>query len=268
MEDLIIFNHIPRTGGTSLRVILNRIYGESRVFFINSRDIPSSLEQFNTLSEEEKRSYKVISGHGAMHFQAAGGNIITVSILREPVNLFLSQYHYLRKSKNSNFLNEVSKLSSLEEYLEYAIEKGQDNMMVRCLDPENNQFSERNAIVPQMEISGEEMLARAKRSLHDYDAVLDLHQFNKHLYELASILKWKRIPLFRPLNKSIPARTSRNIDNALRLRMEQFLRYDIDLYNYYMDNIAEFINQDKNRGIRYRTFLMRQFLISLASRYA
>jgi hypothetical protein len=93
VEKTIIFNHIPRTGGTTLRVILNRVYGETNVFFINSRNIPASLDEYNKLSQQEQARFKVISGHGALHFHPRQGNKFTITVLREPISLFISQYH-------------------------------------------------------------------------------------------------------------------------------------------------------------------------------
>ena len=75
----------------------------------------------------------VIAGHGAEYFSEFVNNPIRVTILRDPVELFFSQYQYLKNSPNSIFQKEISKLRSIEEYLDFAIENGQDNLMTRYL---------------------------------------------------------------------------------------------------------------------------------------
>lgn len=261
MDNIIIFNHIPRTGGTTLRVILNRVYGEEHVFFINSRDIPSSLAEYKRLSPDEQTQYKVISGHGALHFQPTERKVFTITILRDPVSLFLSQYHYLRRSENSNFLEEVSALASIEDYIEYAVSKGQDNMMVRCLDPENLQFTVPDTHIQRMEDAGEHMLQRAIKSLQDHDAILNLSTFDKDIYSLARTLAWKRIPVYRPLNTGNYPGHAPQANKALKERLEKLLRYDIELYSYFCEKIKRDHKNEEKRGVRYCAFVARQRLI-------
>ena len=185
MENTIIFNHIPRTGGTTFRVILNKVYGEKHVFFINSRDIAGSLATFRAMSREERNNYRVISGHGAENFAAFLENPLRVTILREPVSLFISQYYYLRKSPNSNFLAEVSALTSMDDYIDYAIKNGQDNMMTRFLSGQNESLIEADIPPPDMDIEGEAMVNNAIRMMEQYDAVIDLGDFDRGIFRLS-----------------------------------------------------------------------------------
>ena len=104
----ILFNHIPKTGGTTLRIILNKVYGNNNVFFINSKDIPASYKKFKSLSTDVRNGYSVISGHGSEFFSVLMATPFRICLLREPKSLFISQYNYLRQSKKS-----ISQLSTL-----------------------------------------------------------------------------------------------------------------------------------------------------------
>ena len=81
MEETILFNHIPKTGGSTLRIILNRVYGKKNVFFIKSTDLFGSLNLFRKLSSENQNNYKVIAGHGAVYFSEFVNNPIKVTII-------------------------------------------------------------------------------------------------------------------------------------------------------------------------------------------
>jgi hypothetical protein len=205
--------------------------------------------------------FKVIAGHGALHFQPIEQKVFTITILRDPVSLFLSQFYYLRRSKNSNFLDEVSALRSVEDYIGYAKMKGQDNMMVRCLDPENKQFTDTDVKTPRMEDTGNQMLQRAIKCLHDHDAVLDLSSFDEDIFKLSSLLGWKRIPVYRPLNKGKYTGDANNEEMAISESIEDLLRYDIELYNYFCNEIKRVHRNEGKGGIRYLAFKARQKLI-------
>lgn len=266
MDHTIIFNHIPRTGGTSLRVILNKIYGEERVFFINSRDIPSSLKTFKSLDVDKRKSYKVISGHGANAYIGLVERPFVITILREPLSLFSSQYYYLRKSHNSNFLDEVKRLDSLEQYIAYAIGHAQDNMMTRLMDPTNNQLYELEKPPPVMDEVGDHILHNALTQLREYDAIIDLDDFDRGIYSLGKMLAWKRIPLYRPQNKSEWNSKVLEDDPSLKEKITHVLRYDLELYSLFRQNNHGIGRKTSKNSIGYAFFSLRQKIIKLIDR--
>lgn len=261
---LILLNHIPRTGGTTLRIILNRVYGEERIFFIRSKSIASSLEKFSTMNEEERARFRVITGHGALLFEHLVKAPFRITVLREPVSLFISQYHYLKSSPNSNFLAEVSSLNSLEDYISFALENGQDNMLTRFLSG-NQEWLISNAPAPDMAKQGSKMLEAAKAELERYDTVIDLADFDRGVYALSEKLGWKRIPVFRAGNKGISPASERVISSSTRNKLEVLLQYDIALYDYFKASRTSISNGFNQRGLK--TFLLRQKLIEILARY-
>ena len=263
----VLFNHIPKTGGVTLRIILNRVYGPDRVFLIRSTDIKGSLETYKGLPQAMKDSYPVVAGHGAELFRPYMDDPFRVTILREPVELFLSQYYYLRTSKNSSFLEEVSALGSVEEYLDYAVKRGQDNLLTRYLSGSVQFLVNPGLAVPDMRKEGPGMLNMARKAMLDYDAIIDLADFNAGIFALATKLGWDKIPIYRPSNRNPdkPAAVQLSEDFLQRLRVA--LKYDLELYKTFKDERRGAGLSINSKSIRYRLFSWRQAGIGFATCY-
>jgi hypothetical protein len=255
----LVFNHIPKTGGMTLRVILNRVYGGQNIFLIKSTDIGGSLELFSRLTKEERQRFRVVSGHGAGLFLPYTEKPFRLAILREPISLFVSQYYYLKNTKDGGFYEEVSKMKSIDEYLEFAIEKGQDNLLTRYLSNSVHFLADPASPVPDMKKEGDALLEKASGALRDYDALIDLAAFDAGIFALADLLAWRRIPLYRPQNQGPKKRElSENALNKLR----DALRYDIALYEDFVRSRLSIDQRFGKQTLRSFVFIARQKAIS------
>jgi len=262
----ILFNHIPKTGGTTLRIILNRVYGADHVFFINSRDIAQSLNTFKALSEKERNKYKVISGHGAPLFAPFLENPFRISVVREPISLFLSQYRYLGQSHNSNFLNEVSKLDSEEAYLDYAIKMGQDNLLTRYFSESLQFLIDAGQPIPNLKNEGKQLLENALVKLHHYDALLDLSNFDKGVFALSKQLQWPKIPIYRPSNVGKKRIPTDRLSPDFKDRLMYILQWDLALYDYFLDQQLAISPKISHKSVGYHAFMLRQKMIGHVAR--
>lgn len=261
MEKKIIFNHIPKTGGTSLRIILNRIYGLDKVYFIKSTDLGDSLQSFSNLSIEQQKNYEVIAGHGAEKFSHFVEEPIRIIILRDPVDLFLSQYYYLRVSPNSIFQKQINQLKTIDDYLDFATENGQDNLITRYLSNSIDWLFDSALPIPDLNIQGNKLLEKAKENLNHYDAVLGLETFDTGVYSLSKHLKWKKIPLYKPSNKN-SHKPDFNFTNDFLERLKVYLRFDIELYSYFLKENLDIANKANQNSVSYKLFLFRQEIIN------
>jgi hypothetical protein len=261
MEQVILFNHIPKTGGTSLRIILNKVYGQPKVFFIKSTDPAYSLNEFKKMGPAERDRYDVISGHGAEYFSAYLNNPFRITILRDPVDLFLSQYHYLKVSPNSVFLEELSRLTSVEAYIDFALKNGQDNLMTRYLSNSLDWLFIPDQNIPELTKEGTKLLEKAKENLFDYGAVLNLATFNSGIYRLNELLGWSRIPLYRPANRT--KSTDKNpMTKNLRSKLEELLRFDMELFQFFIDQKLDTAHKVDTQKMSFKLFLFRQEVIN------
>jgi hypothetical protein len=259
----ILFNHIPKTAGTTLRIILNRTYKPGSVFFIESTDIKTSLKMYEDLDEESRNFFSVIAGHGSTFFQHKLENPYRITIVRSPVDLFISQYYYLKDSPHSVFKEEVSSLESLEAYMDYAIENGQDNLLTRYLSESIDWLIQPDLPIPNLNDEGDQLLEKAKSNLTAYDAVLSQAAFDKGVFGLKESLEWERIPFYRWYNKT----KGKDIKapKMLQLKLEYLLRFDLELYAYFLDEKIDIANRIKGNSSSFMFFKSRQALINSVS---
>lgn len=261
MTKIILFNHIPKTGGTTLRIILNRVYGEDKVYFPSSKDLASSLKQFESFSKDAQQRFSVIAGHATMDYTKFFEQPFYLTILRNPVDLFLSQYNYLKTSPNSIFQKEIAQLGSLEAYLPFAVNHGQDNLMTRYLSNSVDWLVRNSKNIPDLEREGNRLLGEAKSNLTVYDAVLDLANFDCGIYSLRKSLEWKSIPLYRPVNKS-KNKKKLNYRKEVMEKINYLLRFDIDLYNYFQKEKLDSGLRIDTHNSSYKQFMLRQKVIN------
>ena len=100
MKDLFIHLHIPKTGGTTLRDIIQRQYRAKKILMI-----PKLEESENILKEistSQINQLKLIQGHLKYgihnHFHRSTKYF---AIIRDPINRVLSTYYYVLSQKNN-----------------------------------------------------------------------------------------------------------------------------------------------------------------------
>jgi hypothetical protein len=259
----LLFNHIPKTGGVTLRIILNRVYGEENLFLIQSTDIGASLKLFSSLSREETAHFAVVVGHGAELFLPFLDDPFRITILREPVALFLSQYYYLNNTENAGFYEEVNRLDNIEEYLAFAIENGQDNLMTRYLSGSVRFLADPALTIPSMLKEGDYLLQAAINSLNEYDAIIDLDCFDAGIFTMAGKLGWKKIPLYRPANRNRKNPGHSALSKGFHERLKEALKWDIALYGEFKKSGLAAGNATTNGTLKYKLLQFRQKLIGI-----
>lgn len=102
-QPVVIFHHIEKTAGTSLRQIIHRNYvaaGARHMVFGAQRKDPGMMRQwtarfFDSLSANERDSIVCVAAHGANHLMRhLDGPIRAITLLRDPVDRILSKYYF------------------------------------------------------------------------------------------------------------------------------------------------------------------------------
>ncbi len=96
----LIFLHIPKTAGTTLRTVIDRHYPRHATYCFY--EYPKDRHEFFALSEERRRELRVLQGHirfGFHRFLSIPVDYIT--LLRDPVDLVMSLYYWIPRTRDA-----------------------------------------------------------------------------------------------------------------------------------------------------------------------
>jgi len=169
----LIFLHIPKTGGSTLRNLIKRNYKGQPIFSIDGRRARKSIEAFKKLPEAQRKSFKVLQRHmlfGLHEFLSSPSTYITM--LRDPIERIISHYYYvLRDPEHYPYLYKKVKSQnmslniSLKDYVISGISTELDNGQTRLLSGMKN---------VDFGCCPREMLEIAKKNLREHFAVIGL----------------------------------------------------------------------------------------------
>jgi hypothetical protein len=114
----ILFEHLPKCGGTTVTAYLTSQYPPRLVYEIDGRHPTRSIERFRSLSLQERYQYHLVTGHLTDELiDYVHPETIRVTILRDPVKRIVSHYFFVRKDP-LHYLHDavVRGEISLEEY--------------------------------------------------------------------------------------------------------------------------------------------------------
>ncbi len=191
----IIFEHIPKTAGSTVNSLLQRKYG-SKIYHIESLHTLESIDRFRNFTEEKKRDYTLIRGHGASLLASAVENPKLFTFLRDPAERMLSQYNYLR-TRDDHRSAEKARKYSLIDFLSYSKEMGEDNLMTRFLSGKLEA-----TLGGKPEAVSNADLKEALERLSTFDHVFLVENFDTSLLQLKNWLNWKTPPFYGVENRS------------------------------------------------------------------
>jgi len=221
MTNLILFLHIPRTGGTTLRDILERQYSSKKT--VEIKKFINTENDLNLISRERLLNLSLIKGHlpfGTHNWVNRPCKYFT--FLRHPVARTISTYNYAKKTK-SHRDNIFVQSHSLAEYLDSKKNIMLNNGMTRLLAGHKYVFN-----VPYGKIN-EEHFRIAKDNLSKYFIVAGItERFNESVLALSQLLNWKK-PYYSIANKTIKSNSNFEKDAEL---IQIHNHFDFQLYDY------------------------------------
>ena len=241
----IIFYHIPRTSGTSIKFFFIKHFGEKNIFGSND---------FRTFNESEVKNKNILFGH-KIYSKLNFKNKYEFTILRNPIERDLSLFNYYMNynlaNKNKNKDSIIKELNyDISNYIEIIKNNYQDNIITRFFsnkypikdfnlffgNKENNFISLENKLkkinkkqtLNKVFNLQEEDCKKAIKNLNTIDIWLLENLNRKKLYK-----KFDALIYFNDnfqVNKSIK---TVELNSEKKKMIESINKYDLRIYDYF-----------------------------------
>lgn len=233
----LVFLHIPKTAGTTLRDVIARQYPEEAIFVIGE-DANGDIARFKTVSEATSSDIRVLSGHMSFGLHRYLPPPVTyITVLRDPISRALSDYGFVKSNPYHPIYETVSKMS-LTEYMTSGITGQLSNGQTRLISGE---CKDGNIGIPTVRELTDRDYENALKNLSDFFSVAGTQErFLESLMAMRMMLGW-RYPFHTKRNvttKPLSETTLSVEDKALLKRINQ---YDTLLYEEVNGRLDEVI---------------------------
>jgi len=221
---LLLFVHIPKASGTTLRHIIQRQYPAGAVYRTTD---PSPAAIAKALRELQNASdVQCVAGHmefGLHRYLTRPARYITM--LRHPVPRLVSHYEFVRRTPD-HFLHDrvLAEGITLDEYVTRALTTEINDGQVRLLCG-----LECATNVGYGEVS-EEMFEAARLNLRNHFLAVGItERFDESLLLFGAVLGWRSLA-YAPVNTR-PARRAYAISESTKELIVRYNRFDVRLYD-------------------------------------
>lgn len=223
-DDLLIFMHIPKTGGTTLLKILEQQYNRNELWYGNN----------NLPSKKEANILKCITGHfsfGVHSFYSRKFKYFTM--VRHPVDRLVSLYFQILSDKEHHFYKDILPLSFEEFILNNKFNVLTVNQQVKF-------FAGKGYISCHVDDSD---LEQAKKNLEFFTVVGLTERFNESLFLMKKLHGWNEV-FFKKANTRI---ISKNTKKSLKPEIKNIIleknQLDLTLFEYINKRLDDQINE-------------------------
>ncbi len=236
-QETLIFQHIPKTAGTTLSFIIAQHFAEKDIYHIrnlNQMRGPAyskhfgSIENFKNLDSDERNSFSCIIGHAPFGLHAhLNHQAKYITFVRDPVRRAISQYYQHRRMVKTNEL--VGDELSLEEFIEEKRD-GIDNYQTRYISG-----------LDHKSYSLEENYAKALTNIDKHFSLVGVvERFDESLLLLSQIFGWNQITYIKR-NTTAPEDSLSDIDSTVINRIREINHYDASLYDHTVSLLDDMI---------------------------
>lgn len=230
----LIFQHIPKSGGSTLHSILKRFYNKENTYNIFAGDYSDEgVNKLQSLAEKERKKIQLLKGHmpfGLHEYLSSSAKYVTV--LRDPVKRVISQYFYI-KINPQNPLHEtvVSNDWSVGQLVRSGKSVGLNNGLVRWLTGEIH-------ALPFDGVSAEHLEMAKQNIIRHYLFVGINEKYDESLLILADKLSWLKKPYYRIHNLNKKNKRSEISEEDIDT-ITSYNQYDIELYEFAVQRLEE-----------------------------
>lgn len=218
MKKRLIFQHIPKTAGSTLLTLLTKRYPKDRIFQCGSDGV---LQDFINLDGTLREGIELLAGHvdyGIHNYFSSSSVYFT--FLRDPIVRTLSHYNFIKRTKQHRFHEEAKKMG-LGDFVRSGIRPRMNNCIVRML----------SGINPVYGSLSENLVDAAFENLHKhYCFVGFVDDFERSVYRLSDLFGWEK-PVYNVVNTA-PNKTNpfdmnlKDLDILLEYNSLDIIFYD------------------------------------------
>lgn len=236
-DPTVIFLHIGKTAGTTMRQVLRRNFRSSDVMVIRvrGRSREETLERFGALPAEVRAQPRLIMGHTVFGLHQHVPRPSTyITILRRPTSLVVSQYRFVLRTPGHRHHEMVtSERMTIADYIRGGVSLEMDNSQTRAIAGDLS--------IP-FGACTDEMLERAKENLDRSFAVAGLtERFEETLVLLQRAFGWSHLHYVRA--NVAPHRDPVEMTDEARAMIEEHNRLDNALYDHVTERFEEAIRR-------------------------
>ena len=223
-KDLFIHLHIPKTGGTTLRDIIQRQYRSEKILMI-----PKLEESENILKEvstSQINQLKLIQGHLKYglhnHFHRRAKYF---AIIRDPINRVLSTYYYVLSQKNNpQNLSTSNNQMTIYDFVQSGVNPFLINGQTQLISGKTGDID--NPI-----IESEELFSLAKENIENDFLFLGITEmFDETILILKNMLGW-HMPYYSIANRTKKKPNYDAVNPTIISFIKEHNQLDIKLYN-------------------------------------
>ena len=114
----ILFDHLPKCGGSTINAYLEEHYPKRKTFSMDSTHPAESIKRFTDLPERTRYGYELVKGHFAHELvDYVHPDCLKATVFREPVDRIISHYFFVRRTPEHYLHSRILETDmSLEEY--------------------------------------------------------------------------------------------------------------------------------------------------------
>lgn len=221
----IRFLHIPKTAGSTFRLILRRQYlGKMRFEF--SGGLNSDIKRFKELSANDKNNIVLFLGHAPFKTGiSSADNATIITFLRDPINRVKSFCQHVAEGKSMHLIDDFPpETFNLDKFLDSGnaeLSNLQTKMLINPAEAGNQSLEN---------LSSSEAKDAAIYSLLNDVSHFGLQEyFDESLIVFSTALNWK-MPFYASLNKRNTSKLI-HFDKHHLNRIAELNAIDIEVYN-------------------------------------
>ena len=221
----LIFIHLPKTAGTSLRRTIEKNYRSRELFFVyNKNPRFNTVDELRSFTPEDFAKYKVIMGHFSFNRRLFPFNDRRfITLVREPVQRCISYYHHVMNRREWR-----GRQLSLLEYVETSGDIQFQNHQTRLLsNMKRNPITEKHL---------ENVIRNVERNFLYIGTSEKFPQAIDCLYDM---LGWDNKKIFYENATSKKQATIDNISEDVLERLRELNEYDIKLYEWVSNHLEK-----------------------------